>query len=514
VSELLWFNLEVMLLSVGLVVFFVLRRWLSASPLYLAIGMITTFILISSRLRLAVPVLGGGETSYSIAHLALILAAVAMVYTLRGTAAAQRLIGGICVASALLLVLKLLVAARLNEVGIDVTLFGRSDWTNPSVWGGFVSTLAFLLDGLVILVVYQLFHNWLPKWPIFVAMTPALVAAMMADGMVFGGLYEMAHWEVLRVTLVGNVTAAVAAAVPISGYIGWELRRRERAGEEGTLRRGVFAVLDVMSLRKELERTRQALAQTKEDFSHVKSAFSRYTAPDVVEEIVRNRSQLKLGGEERVVTILFSDIRGYSTLSEQMAPSMIITLLNQYFGEMSQILDRERGTIIEFEGDAILAVFGAPLPQADHAVRAVRSALAMLEGVESLNTRWEADGTAAYWHGVGLPSFKIRIGIHTGAVVVGNVGGEKRTKYAVIGDTVNTASRVEGLNKELHTNLLLTESTAAAIRDYGFQLTDMGAHQVKGRVESVQVYTVDGLPTSRDNNTEDAMAISWSDEQM
>ena len=507
VTDIFLFHLEVALLSGALVGLYALRAWLGLGPLYVGVGVIWSFVLIGSRLQLMVPVLGGGTTSYSVAHVGLVLTSMALIYTLEGTREAQRLIGALCMANVVQLLLKLLLASQLNSHGLDLSILGRASWTNPSFKGAVISTLALLIDGFVILVVYQVFYNWRPRWPIFIALTPALAAAMLADRLVFAGLYEMFDWDVFRSTLTGHFTTGLAAAVPVSAYIGWRLRSRAAQGNNETLQRSALDVIDWNAMRRELEVTKQALQKTREDFSHIKTAFSRYTAPDVVEDIMKNRAHFKLGGEERVVTILFSDIRGYSTLSEQMTPVQVIELLNQYFGVMSQILDRERGTIIEFEGDAILAVFGAPLPQSDHALRAVRSALAMLGAIDGLNDRWEQDGTASHWHNVGLPSFRIRIGIHTGPVVVGNVGSERRTKYSVIGDTVNTASRVEGLNKELHTSLLLTDVTAQEILPHGFALTDMGAHQVKGRHESVRVYTVSELPVSRDNNTEDAMIV-------
>jgi len=145
--------------------------------------------------------------------------------------------------------------------------------------------------------------------------------------------------------------------------------------------------------------------------------------------------------------------------------------------------------INEIEGDGILAVFGAPLPSEDHADRSLHAAAAMLEAVERLNETWKADGTIEHLRAAGMDKLSIRIGVHTGDVVVGNVGTKDRVKYAVIGDTVNTAARVEGLNKELGTPMLCTSSTAERLQS-PVDLTDHGDHAVKGRQERVRVYSL------------------------
>ena len=202
------------------------------------------------------------------------------------------------------------------------------------------------------------------------------------------------------------------------------------------------------------------------------------------------------------MTILFADIRGYSTLAEALAPTEVIGLLNDYFKGVTRVILENKGMINEFEGDAVLAVFGAPLELENHAELAVNSALGMLDAVRDLNAVWEDDGTAARWRGAGVDGLAIRIGIHTGEVVAGNIGSEARTKYAVIGDTVNTASRVEGLNKTLQTSVLLTSTTRAAVLARSTvvpPLVDMGSHVVKGRTEPVRVFTIENAYPSGSN---------------
>ena len=209
-----------------------------------------------------------------------------------------------------------------------------------------------------------------------------------------------------------------------------------------------------------------------------RDSFARYLSRDVMARVLADAPSLR--GEHREVSILFSDLRGFTTLSERMEPAQIAAHLNEYFEAMTTAIFAHRGMINDFVGDAVMAVFGAPVGDADHAWNAVQSAVAMDEALEALNRRWEV---------AGVPRLRMGIGIHTGAVFAGNVGGRDRIKYTVIGDPVNVASRVEGLNKELGTTILLTEETLAAVGDR-IPVRDCGPIAVKGRVEKVRVFEV------------------------
>lgn len=490
-------SVEIACLSAVLVGLYSLRRRIGLAPLYMAVGLLLAFMMLGSRLDIEVAVPGGRTISYtSLEHLTLVLTSVVLIYALEGSAEARRMIGAIALTNLGVYGLRLLLSLQILRSGVDVTVLGRSEWLQPSIWSAVVSTLSMSAAGITIIVVYQALHNvGRGRLPVVVSLALALVAAMLADSLVYGSF--KGELDLLKVAthVSGKVTAALSAIVPVAVFIAWQFRKvgGSAALEHGVIERGVF---DVLALRRQVDSARDELERSRAELEQAKALFSRYVARDVVQEILRDTSRVKLGGELRHVTVLFADIRGYSTLSEQLSPEETIELLNAYFGEMSDIIHFEHGTIIEFEGDAILAVFGAPLDQDDHAARAVRTALNMLRRVVRLNRRWDADGTSRKWQDLGIESFKIRIGIHSGPVVVGNVGSEQRTKYAIIGDTVNTAHRVESLNKELGSTLLISDSTFAELQRTGqgaLPLVDLGKHQVKGRAEPVHVYSLRDL---------------------
>ncbi len=472
--DLLLFHVEIATLSAAMVGLYALRGRLGLAPLYLAAGLLMGFMVIGARIRIPAPVWGaaGHERYVSMGHLPLLLVTVALIYTLEGTREARRVVAGIVLVKVLVNVLKALVAWRLLDSGIDLEAHGRGRWLRVGLRSSAVSTFAILCACTTMVVAYQGGLNFARRLrlrlPFVIPLAVALVAAMLVDGTVYAALTGRLHK--LNAYVVGKFFAGFAVAVPAATYIGWQLRRTPR------------------DVRRQLSRTREALSQSQAQFDHLKDVFGRYVVPDVVDEILADASQLELGGAVREVTILFADIRGYSTLSEQMSPTEVIDLLNRYFSAMSQILDAERGTIIEFEGDAILAVFGAPLHQPDHAARAVRTAERMLAEVQVLNTRWEADGTAQHWQRLSIPEFRIRIGVHSGPVVVGNIGSETRTKYAVIGDTVNTAARIEQMNKKLSTWGLISASTVAMAGDVASGWRSLGSQDVRGRREGVEVF--------------------------
>lgn len=214
-----------------------------------------------------------------------------------------------------------------------------------------------------------------------------------------------------------------------------------------------------------------------------KQAFSRYVSREVVAQVLSEAPGLR--GERRDVSILFSDLRGFTTMSEGMPPEHVAAILNEYFDAMTAAIFKYRGMINDFVGDAVMAIFGAPLQDRDHALHATRAGIAMGEALETLNAKWKNEG---------LPQLRMGIDIHSGEVFAGNVGGRSRVKYTLIGDAVNVASRVEGLNKELGTTMLITEATRRLLGDR-VEVRDIGPREVKGRTELVHVHellAVDG----------------------
>lgn len=214
----------------------------------------------------------------------------------------------------------------------------------------------------------------------------------------------------------------------------------------------------------------------------IKDMFSTYVNPTVVEELIANPEKLRLGGERRELTVLFSDIEGFATISEKMQSEQLVALLNEYFTMMTGIILEHRGTLDKFLGDAVIAFWGSPLPQKDHALRACVSALEMQDALAQRRTRWQTQG---------VPPIRIRIGINTGEMIVGNMGGlvaGKRTfNYTVIGDNVNIASRLEGANKVYHTGIIVSQATYDLVKDkiLGREL-DLIA--VKGRSEPLRTF--------------------------
>jgi len=207
-----------------------------------------------------------------------------------------------------------------------------------------------------------------------------------------------------------------------------------------------------------------------------RDAFGRYVSWEVMAQVLAEVPSLR--GERREVSILFADLRGFTPLAESMPADALVMHLNEYFAAMTTALFAYRGMINDFIGDAVMAIFGAPLADPDHALHAVQSGVAMEQALHALNRRWEV---------AGLPPLRMGIGIHTGEVFAGNVGGEERVKYTVMGDPVNVAARIEGLNKELGTTILITGETRARLGDR-VEVKDWGQMQVKGRMQPVYIY--------------------------
>ncbi len=218
----------------------------------------------------------------------------------------------------------------------------------------------------------------------------------------------------------------------------------------------------------------------------MKKLFGQYVSKDVYAQLVSNPALARLGGQRREMTVLFSDIRGFTTVSERGQPEEIVALLNEYFTRMVDIVFRHKGTLDKFVGDMVMALFGAPLDDPDHADHAVEAALEMIEALGQLNADWTAQGR---------PALDIGIGINTGPMIAGNIGSEAIMSYTVIGDAVNLGSRLESLNKQYGTRIIISDSTRARLaRLYRFR--PLGDVVVKGKSQAVAIFEVVGRAES------------------
>jgi class 3 adenylate cyclase len=217
--------------------------------------------------------------------------------------------------------------------------------------------------------------------------------------------------------------------------------------------------------------------------------IAAYLPSELVSRLRDRQLAPRLGGAKREVTVLFTDLRGYSTITEHLDPDDVIRLLNDCFGALSADVRAHGGTVLEFLGDGLLAVFGAPGHLPDHAEQAVRAAGAMMGSMERLNDAWVLTGRDRLWQAHGMRELGLRVGVHTGTVVAGNLGSETQMKYAVVGDAVNVAARLEQLNKTLNTTIAVSAETRARLSPALQRwLEPLGAHPVKGRSQPVTVY--------------------------
>jgi adenylate cyclase len=211
----------------------------------------------------------------------------------------------------------------------------------------------------------------------------------------------------------------------------------------------------------------------------IRKTFSQYLSPDVIGLIEKDpQKYIRPGGESKELTVMFSDIRGFTTISEGLSPDQLVNLLNEYLGEMTEIVFANQGTLDKYIGDAIMAFWGSPYPQDDHAIRGCNCALQMVRSLEKLNAKWQAEGRRP---------ISIGIGLNTGLLNVGNMGSAKRLSWTVMGDNVNLASRLEGINKEYHTQIVISEATYRQVRER-FVCRELDKIKVKGKNQPVNIY--------------------------
>jgi adenylate cyclase len=212
----------------------------------------------------------------------------------------------------------------------------------------------------------------------------------------------------------------------------------------------------------------------------IRGIFSRYVTKSVVDELIQNPDMVKLGGEKKVLTVFFSDVAGFTTISEALTPEELVALLNEYLTAMTNIVLSYDGMIDKYEGDAIMAVFGAPIPFDDHPTRACHVSLDMQKELINLRKKWKEENR---------PELYVRIGLNTGPMVVGNMGASDRFDYTVMGDSVNLGARLEGANKQYGTNIMISEFTYEMCKnDIESRFLDL--LRVKGKNLPVTVYEV------------------------
>ena len=247
------------------------------------------------------------------------------------------------------------------------------------------------------------------------------------------------------------------------------------------IEKGNLACKACLETHDEFEELGDAINQmTKglQERERLKLNFSRYVSDHVLQKILSSTKPTKLEGERRKITVLFSDIRQFTHLSESLPPEQVVALLNEYFKIMLDIIFEHKGTLDKFIGDGLMVEFGAPLDDEIQEKNAVTTAIAMQKALEKLNTTWKQ------------PNIQVGIGIHTGFAIVGNVGSDKRMDYTAIGDTVNIASRLEQMTKSMSRSILISEDTYQAIKEE-FSTESLGPITLPGREEPIRVYAIE-----------------------
>lgn len=300
---------------------------------------------------------------------------------------------------------------------------------------------------------------------------------------------ELAAAHELEQRLAYISLAALAAATLVALWLARSVSEpvQRLAGHTRLIAAGDYATrlaLDRADELGQLADSFNAMSTGLAERDQVRDLLDKNVSPAVAAQLMRDGATL--GGQEREVTILFADLRGFTTLSEQLPPPELLALLNRYLDRMSAEIERHGGVIDKFIGDAIMALFGAPVAQGDDADRALAAAVAMEQALAGLNAELAAEGR---------PPLALGIGVNTARVVAGNIGSHRRLNYSVIGDGVNVAARLQALTRtaDYRTNLITSAATLAAVRAMKFATRPLGSVTVKGRAGAVEIHAVDAV---------------------
>lgn len=313
------------------------------------------------------------------------------------------------------------------------------------------------------------------------------VVAMLGVDLQFADVYrktttELVKWGLLSLAISMVIGAAIAAALArrVARPIAMLHATVKSIGTGELDTRADTSYTDEFG---ELARAVNEMAEGLKQREMLKGVFAKYVSSQVLEKVLEDESQISITGERRKVTVLFSDIRGFTSLSETLRPEDVVALLNEYFERMVEVVFKHGGMLDKFMGDGVMAVFGAPKEDLYQEENAVKAALEMKEELARLCRKWRTENKA---------TINIGIGINTGLAVVGNVGSMQHMEYTAIGDTVNLASRVEQLTKELGRDILVTEYTHVALKGV-VESERMDRVAVRGKSDPVTVYNVTGL---------------------
>jgi adenylate cyclase len=317
-----------------------------------------------------------------------------------------------------------------------------------------------------------------------------LICIVVPESSILGPIQQSNRQTVLLLLVIGG--AAVLLSLLAARWVARPLRRLAQQTESiGQFHLAAEPIHH--SVVKEVDR----LAVSMEDMKTSLRSFRKYVPTDVVRALLAAGQDASLGGEHRTVTIYFSDVANFTSISEQLTPEQIVTQLGEYFGGQSdQILAASAGTVDKYIGDSIMAFWGAPAANPRHAQAGCTAAVRNQQLLRVLGEKWKAEGK---------PVFATRIGLHTGEVIAGNIGSEARLNYTVMGDAVNLASRLEGLNKYYGTEILISESTYLEAKD-GVVARPLDWVSVKGKVRGVLVYELLGLTGEVSKTTEELVA--------
>jgi len=316
------------------------------------------------------------------------------------------------------------------------------------------------------------------------------IHATVIDNIIGGDMFTMPGWmaavHLLIIIVLGLLTGLVllrlgpfvGLVLTVSVLTGYFFGYRHLLLEEQLNIYFIYPAITLFAVFTSVTTSKYFAESQKKRYIH--RAFSQYLSPAVIKELMDNPARLNLGGEERVLTAMFTDIAGFSHISENMTPEEIVKMLNEYFTVMTEIIFAFNGTVDKYEGDAIMAFFGAPIQNQHHAKETVRAAYYMQKRLEKLREKWERENS---------PLLHMRIGINTGPMVVGNLGSVQKMDYTVMGDAVNLAARLEPLNKLFGTKIIIGDETKREVENE-FLTRELDYTRVPGRSAPVTIHEV------------------------